>query len=703
MLIVCPHCNALYKLAEPTDSPYARCRKCDRVIYLDGQAADHFVFAAGQHVNGYRIVEVRAAGGMAAVYRGIDTRNGREVALKVLPSDYGSDQTRRERFVAEISALTGLDHPHIVRILDKGECEGSLYYVMEWVGGPNVRQLIDGGKLSIDQSVRIVLDMLDALEYLHARGMAHRDIKPSNILLTADGEAKLVDFGIVHADSLLPQPPDALAPAPSPSPGRRMLLGTPNYMAPEQSSQPDRVDRRSDLYSLGLVFYEMLTGVLPGKFHEPASRLKPDLPPAIERVLDRALAVNPEARYQTAREFADALRAAVAPAAPAGAEAPRSLAMKAAFVGGMTFLGIAATVAVYVLVTLNVRGDSAPSAVQELPQGFLSNLKIGRVFEDKGDLGRAITHYERALTFHEDAATRQRIRALEDRLKHPTPDRPVAVPPPGPPEKSPPVRPDDAQLRTSIRQALLRGDPDAAEADLKVLLAARPDDAEAKVLGGRLRTVRRIPYLRSFLREEEARWSKWPDSPAREAEALALYARDLRVACALLAGRAEEAAAAMDQAPQTRQDWVVASLRASAALIDPGHTPSPWPDEPYFASIRTALRLCGEGIQRRCSNDDLMTRSRQVDRFFSVQTELNASAVQDAAAAAYRLSALLAVQLSPTDPSAVANHTARLAAEDARCPTASAQLLLGLRLSLVEMARYIEKEGLCPPGGGESK
>jgi len=244
----------------------------------------------------FEILECLGRGGMGVVYKARQPRLDRFVALKLLlPRQEGSsaDTAFAERFAREARALARLSHPDIVAVYDYGEAGGYPFLVMEFVDGLTLRQLLQHGKLAPEQALTIVPKICAALEFAHQKGVVHRDIKPENILLDKQGQVKIADFGI--AKILAPGPQDqALT-------GGKDIVGTPHYMAPEQVEQPNRVDHRADIFSLGVVFYEMLTGELPlGKFQPPSKKVHVDV--RLDEVVLRALEKEPERRYQQASQ-----------------------------------------------------------------------------------------------------------------------------------------------------------------------------------------------------------------------------------------------------------------------------------------------------------------------------------------------------------------------------------------------------------------
>jgi tRNA A-37 threonylcarbamoyl transferase component Bud32 len=250
------------------------------------------------------ILELLGKGGMGTVYKARQTKLDRLVALKVLPGEAGRDPSFAERFLREARALARLNHPGIVAVHDFGELGGLLYFVMEFVEGANLRQVIRSGNLNADQSLAIVTQVCNALRYAHNENIIHRDIKPENILLDKQGRAKIADFGL--AKLLGPERIDHTLTA------TQQAMGTLHYMAPEQLESAAKVDHRADIYSLGVVFYEMLTGQLPrGKFAPPSHKAGVDA--RLDAVVLRALESEPERRYQQVSEMQTAVEAITQP------------------------------------------------------------------------------------------------------------------------------------------------------------------------------------------------------------------------------------------------------------------------------------------------------------------------------------------------------------------------------------------------------
>lgn len=239
------------------------------------------------------IQRLAGQGGMGFVFKARQVKLERLVALKILPESLAAQPAFAERFAREGRLLARLNHPNIVAVYDFGEADGLFYLIMEYVDGVNLRQAIKSGWFSSAQALSIVPRICDALQFAHSEGILHRDIKPENILLDTKGRVKIADFGIAKlvsetaAEARLTQ---------SGSP-----LGTPHYMAPEQIETPDKVDHRADIYSLGVVFYEMLTGELPlGCFSKPSEKSGSD--PRLDQVILSTLAKERERRTQSVEE-----------------------------------------------------------------------------------------------------------------------------------------------------------------------------------------------------------------------------------------------------------------------------------------------------------------------------------------------------------------------------------------------------------------
>jgi serine/threonine-protein kinase len=262
---------------------------------------------AGEQLDNYRIDSVVARSGMASIFRGVDLRNGREVAIKVPHPEMEADPVLYDRFKREQEIGVALDHPGVMKVYADAQ-RSSLYMVMEWVPGRLLRQALGAhGKFPIERALRIAISIADALDYIHSQGVVHRDLKPENIMIDEEDRIKLIDFGIAGKEG-----------------SRRLtfaklsqVMGTPDYISPEQV-KGRRGDGRSDIYSLGAMLYEMLTGETPFtgnnpfaimndrllNYPVPPRELNPEISPELQEVVYRALERDPKSRYAKAREMA---------------------------------------------------------------------------------------------------------------------------------------------------------------------------------------------------------------------------------------------------------------------------------------------------------------------------------------------------------------------------------------------------------------
>jgi serine/threonine protein kinase len=249
------------------------------------------------------ILELLGRGGMGAVYKARQKELDRIVALKILPPGIGDAPHFAERFAREARALAKLNHPGIVTIYEFGRADGLYFFLMEFVDGVNLRQLLAGGRVAPREALAIVPEICDALQFAHDHGIVHRDIKPENILMDRRGRVKVADFGLAK---LIEAGAESTAEANAEASGELTeagkVMGTPSYMAPEQTERPDEVDHRADIYALGVVLYQMLTGELPGERIEAPSR-KVLIDVRLDQIVLRALERSPELRWQTATDL----------------------------------------------------------------------------------------------------------------------------------------------------------------------------------------------------------------------------------------------------------------------------------------------------------------------------------------------------------------------------------------------------------------
>src|SRR5438876_8876768 len=252
----------------------------------------------------YRVVRKLGTGGMANVYLAEDLELGRRVALKMLDDRHAQDEQFVERFRREAKNAAGLSHPNIVSIYDRGQAEGTYYIAMEYLEGRTLKELLVArGPTPLAVAIDYARQILAAIGFAHRNGIVHRDIKPHNVVVDADGRLKVTDFGIARSGA-------------SQMTEVGSIIGTAQYLSPEQARGAP-VDQRSDVYSVGIVLYEMLTGKVPftgdtpleiamkhlSEVPSPPSELRPDVPDDLDLVVLRALAKDPEDRYQTAEEM----------------------------------------------------------------------------------------------------------------------------------------------------------------------------------------------------------------------------------------------------------------------------------------------------------------------------------------------------------------------------------------------------------------
>ncbi|MBI5435219.1 MAG: serine/threonine protein kinase [Planctomycetes bacterium] len=294
----CHRCGTPF---EPTRSPHGLCPKC--LIGVGMRDADEVepatervaptVAAVAPLFPELDLVELVGQGGMGFVFRARHRELERDVALKLLAREHALEPSFAERFRREARTLARLSHPGIVAIFDSGERGGWFYLVMEFVDGANLRHLMKSTRIEPKQALSIVSQVCAALQYSHDQGVVHRDVKPENVLIDVEGRVKIADFGLAR---LVDRDLGAFALT-----GSHQVIGTPHYMAPEQWEKPQSVDHRADIYALGVVFYELLTGEMPlGRFDAPSKRVHIDV--RLDEVVLKALEKQPERRYQRASE-----------------------------------------------------------------------------------------------------------------------------------------------------------------------------------------------------------------------------------------------------------------------------------------------------------------------------------------------------------------------------------------------------------------
>jgi serine/threonine protein kinase len=332
-LAACPHCQAVADEVESSSdelvdlvkqprphSEFADEEECQRLLDRgkaipgDKRGQDRGTL---KRLGEYAIVQ-HIGGNMGDVYKAVHTKMDRTVVLKVLPSSLWSDKQSVARFEREMKAMGNLEHPHIARAYDAREIDGRHVLVMEYVPGPSLHELLKrSDRLPIADACEIAGQAAEGLAYVHRQGLVHRDVKPSNLMLTPEGQVKLLDWGLARFRTPRPDDEDLT--------GSACVLGTPHYMAPEQVTASHDVDVRADIYGLGCTLYHLLAGRAPfdnSKYQgrreimtarlrdpiPPIQESRPDVPDALASVLDRMLARNPDDRFGNAAEVAAALK-----------------------------------------------------------------------------------------------------------------------------------------------------------------------------------------------------------------------------------------------------------------------------------------------------------------------------------------------------------------------------------------------------------
>lgn len=336
----------------------------------------------------YEIDREIGRGGMATVYLAADIRHSRQVAIKVLHPELAAN-VGAERFLQEIRTVARLNHPHVLPVHDSGEAAGTLFYVMPYVEGESLRQRLDRNRqLSIEETVRVGIEVADALDYAHRQGVVHRDIKPGNILLS-EGHAVLADFGIARAVSVARE--DRVT-------RTGLGVGTPLYSSPEQATADETLDGRTDIYSLGVVLYEMLAGEVPlggatpqsiqakrlSQTPTPLPVLRDTVPPLLDEAIARALARVPADRFDTASDFGEALVSASTDATSSGVyvtAAKPSGSRRKRMIIAAAVAAVAAVAAIFVW-TQQPDSDSPgvlspdPNAIAALPFAAVGSVEV---------------------------------------------------------------------------------------------------------------------------------------------------------------------------------------------------------------------------------------------------------------------------------------------------------------------------------------
>ncbi len=382
---ICPTCH----FPIPLDAPSALCPACtlERAASVPhtGTGGRHTpppsIEEISLHFPELEILELIGVGGMGAVYKARQPQLDRTVALKILSLELAQEPTFVERFSREAKVLARLSHPNTVSIFDFGTAGPFCFLLMEYVDGVNLRQAMRTGGFTPSEALALVGDMCSALQFAHEEGILHRDIKPENVLIDSKGRVKIADFGI--AKLLGPAAPKDVTLT-----LHGAILGSPHYMAPEQIETPGDVDQRADIYSLGVVLYEMLTGELPlGRFALPSEKIAMDA--RIDEIVLRTLARERKARFQTAGEVRTEVEAYTKKVNTSGKlntgrnlKTGRRIALAGAWLQLVSVVALIASVSAMIQ-TFNVTSKfdaNAPAALAEVLSQALLPASIGLVF-----------------------------------------------------------------------------------------------------------------------------------------------------------------------------------------------------------------------------------------------------------------------------------------------------------------------------------
>ncbi len=382
----------------------------------------------GRKLLHYELLERLGVGGMGEVWRARDARLDREVAIKILPPG-GITSNLQERFLREARAASALVHPNIITVHEINEADGTDFIVMEYVRGQTLAAVVAGGPLPVSLAVQYAVQICDALQTAHEAGVVHRDLKPANIMIAASGRVKVVDFGIAKRLGGVEADMDTTAAATLTAKG--VSLGTPAYMSPEQTLG-DPVDARSDLFSFGVVLYQMVSGVLPFQaatnlslvrqiVHDtppPLRTVAPAVPAALEAIVERCLEKNPDARYSSAASVGDALRRVIVPIesepssaetrthlapAPPPSRVARRMPPRVAVAAGLVVVAVAAAwiggppLARWVRERAASGSQADPDAGASAQDLYRQAAEHLRLSYREGNLQRAIAQLEKAL------------------------------------------------------------------------------------------------------------------------------------------------------------------------------------------------------------------------------------------------------------------------------------------------------------------
>ena len=420
----CPRCGA--KVA--ADAPEGLCVRCLAKLNL---TADSVLTGAeaprseppsleeiAPHFPQLEVLACLGRGGMGVVYKARQKSLDRLVALKILAPEREKDPQFAERFAREAQALAKLSHPHIVTVYDFGQADGLFYLLMEYVDGVNLRQLLRTRRLEPKEALAIVPPICDALQYAHDHAVVHRDIKPENLLLDKAGQVKIADFGIAKmlgGDS---------------TPDEEQGVGTPHYMAPEQHATPQAADHRADIYSLGVVLYEMLTGELPaGQFELPSRKVRIDV--RLDEIVLRALNREPELRFQKAGQMKTAVETLTRDGQEIGPDTPPSVSRanrsKSPNFRGTRAMNVKIPIAIALVVLFlaasmgilyKFRGRFSGNSPNAQNSKFAEEAKRGSDAFERGDYDQAIVAWDEAIRIDPNHSKVHRWRGDASLNKH---------------------------------------------------------------------------------------------------------------------------------------------------------------------------------------------------------------------------------------------------------------------------------------------
>jgi len=349
VVVKCPDCRARLRLNPRAKRTVSKCPRCECEMDFTEALQGGPVYILGeprpdQLLGDYKVEKLIGRGGMGSVFQAFDPNTGEKVAIKVLRKTYSDSAKFRARFEREISVLLKLYHPNIVKIINRGEANGVHFFTMDLVNGVTLRDIMKKNELNLKARLQIIGEVCSAVQHAHDRNVIHRDLKPQNIIIDENGHARVLDFGIARLtrDNLLNLTRTG------------QIIGTSRYMAPEQQRDTKHVDTQADVYSIGILAYQLLTGKLPIGNYTPLSELVPQLPAEIDPVVDKALEVRPQDRYDKPERFWKDFERALA---GRSRNAKRTIAVAAAII-----LALAALVGIVLWIRAASRTDArAPS------------------------------------------------------------------------------------------------------------------------------------------------------------------------------------------------------------------------------------------------------------------------------------------------------------------------------------------------------